>query len=668
MSKSIAELENKIDYERDNLIQMIKTWSPVELMFSVAVQARMACSNLNDTSIDNLAIARSAEYIQSLYSSYAIQTDQVEKRTISIKEIMDCIIRIYTSCTEYEHLYFESKFQCFPSEESQLLFQYESQLLKRVRGHRYTTFHNQFFNNLLKSHESEFRKLFGIGTKDIVRGILQLEKTLRTAVEDWFSLINKAFEKQYIPQLNKSSLLEKFNIKLVTNWPDELIKALSWEIGESKSFSTRAKYSGWPNVELPTQMRPFIMVGGEYYCFDYYTFVDNIYRAIAKAVVRLDSTYRWPDYQSIAAEEFAAKLITKLLAGATIYRNVFYRLNRSKKTTAESDIIAIYDNTIVFAEVKAGAYDYVAPIDDLDGHIKSLGKLMGDPAKQSMRAQENLLSSDEFNLYDSKGTLITTIDATKLKHSIRMAITVDNINTVASHIGQYQFVEGADNAICISLDELMVYSDLFDSPLVFLHFMFQRQQATKNTHLVTSDELDHLALYFRDPHYWRKGEGEENTTIFPSGFVQEIDEYYYSQQREIDRKNKPQPHIPALIVDILKVIDKSQSTNRVEVAMFLLDFNYEEREEFACCVGKMREKITSTRKCAYVYTCPIVDSKYPYAVFISAPGLPVYTARKEEEILSQKLSQDKYSACWIFTIRFKGVKIDKVDFKLLETV
>ena len=73
MAKSISELENEVDFERNNLVQMIDTWDPVDLMLQIAVQARYACSNLSDTSLDNLAVSRSAEYVQSLYSSYMTQ-------------------------------------------------------------------------------------------------------------------------------------------------------------------------------------------------------------------------------------------------------------------------------------------------------------------------------------------------------------------------------------------------------------------------------------------------------------------------------------------------------------------------------------------------------------------------------------------------------------------
>lgn len=663
MAKSISELENEVDFERNNLVQMIDTWDPVDLMLQIAVQARYACSNLSDTSLDNLAVSRSAEYVQSLYSSYMTQTRQDVKQVPFI-EITKCVIRIYKSCAEYEQLYFDSKFQHDSAKEKQLLFQYEAQLLKSVRGHRYTIFHNQFFKNMLKTHETEFRKLFGIGCDDVVKGILRLEKSLRTAVQMWFEAIEHAFEKGYIPQQDKNSLLEYFNVKLVTGWPEELIRALSWEMGECKSFTTRDRHPGWPDVELPTQMRPFIVIDNECYCFDYYSFIDNIYRALAKAISRLDKEYRWSDNQASAAETFAKDLISKLLSGAIIYQNAFYRLEGSKKTTAESDIIAIYDNTIIFAEVKAGAYDYVAPIDDLDGHIKSLNKLMGEPSKQSMRAQKSLLSTDKFTLYDSKGNSIDTIDTTNLKHTARLAITVDNINTVASHIGQYQFVEGADNAICISLDELMVYCDLFDSPLVFLHFLFQRQKAARNPKLVTSDELDHLALYLNYPQYSRKGEKEANAKLYSSGFTQELDDYYYSKQEGI-AKDKPHPQISAILSEILTVLNKSQTPDRVETANFLLDFSYEERKEFSSSVEELRKRIINSRKRACIYACPL-DSNLPYVVFTSVPGLLDYTDREKEEKLLPQLKQDHYTSCWIFTISFHGTKIKKFDSRLFQ--
>ena len=52
---------------------------------------------------------------------------------------------------------------------------------------------------------------------------------------------------------------------------------------------------------------------------------------------------------------------------------------------------------------------------------------------------------------------------------------------------------GIDSGIiAICLDDLDLYADYLNSPLTFLHYLKQRQAATKLNQLYLYDELDHL--------------------------------------------------------------------------------------------------------------------------------------------------------------------------------
>lgn len=75
---------------------------------------------------------------------------------------------------------------------------------------------------------------------------------------------------------------ELYDVKKVTGWSEELVKSLSWELGENDSFFTKTEFPGWPVQNLPVQRRPFIVIDGVSYCFDYYNLFDNIYRILQK--------------------------------------------------------------------------------------------------------------------------------------------------------------------------------------------------------------------------------------------------------------------------------------------------------------------------------------------------------------------------------------------------
>ena len=89
-----------------------------------------------------------------------------------------------------------------------------------------------------------------------------------------------------------------FDVREVTNWNQRFVKELSYSINEEDKFFTDYEFAGWPVIDLPIQKRPFIELNNNYYCFDYYSFMDNFYRVIQKMITRLDPNYSWSDKQT----------------------------------------------------------------------------------------------------------------------------------------------------------------------------------------------------------------------------------------------------------------------------------------------------------------------------------------------------------------------------------
>ena len=77
-------------------------------------------------------------------------------------------------------------------------------------------------------------------------------------------------------------------------------------------------------------------------------------------------------------------------------------------------------------------------------------------------------------------------------------VTLDGLTELAAQIQHLRKV-GIDvgDALVwtISLDDLRVYADIFENPLIFLHYVEQRMQAFGSEVIQCDDELDHLGLY-----------------------------------------------------------------------------------------------------------------------------------------------------------------------------
>ena len=207
--------------------------------------------------------------------------------------------------------------------------------------------------------------MFGLSAKNIIDGIEKLQYALSHGRFGALNKLGEMFEEfQSNDKENLESCIEKqrelgqdliskaFGIELnniigVTGWTEQFVKELSYECGQETSFFSHDEYAGWPAIDLPIQKRPFIKIDEQYYCFDYYSFIDNFYRAIQKTVTRLLPNYRWSAKQQNASETMVANIFEKILPGCRIYQNNFYPQNRSLKNMAENDLMVVYYDVII---------------------------------------------------------------------------------------------------------------------------------------------------------------------------------------------------------------------------------------------------------------------------------------------------------------------------------
>ena len=107
-----------------------------------------------------------------------------------------------------------------------------------------------------------------------------------------------------------------------------------------------------------------------------------------------------------------------------------------------------------------------------------------------------------------------------------------------------------NNLWSLSIDDLRVYADIFDNPLVFLHFVEQRIQASNSNDIKLDDELDHLGLYLRHNNYSlyakQLRESPLNHEISFTGYRDPIDIYFFSKLNN-DPLPSPKPDIPKRI-------------------------------------------------------------------------------------------------------------------------
>lgn len=296
---------------------------------------------------DNLP-SRPVEYLQSLIAStnntirLHVTDEDIERLAHQYLHDQEMLFEKATQYLMYRVLALEDD-----SETSCLVF--EAQMMHMVRGDRYRFLQLDYIRPLVSIHDSEFQKLFGVSADAVIDGFERLEKALSNGRLEGLAALRRLFEKagsadeadfSKIPEedlqaAEEASLeafsVHHFNVDRITNWPKAFMDALSFAPGEA-CFFEEGEMRYWPIVTLPIVDRPFIKLNGEFFCFDYYSLTDNFYRAVQKAILRLDPGYseQWQQRQKEASESMVESVFKEMLPGCISYADNYYG---SKKTS-----------------------------------------------------------------------------------------------------------------------------------------------------------------------------------------------------------------------------------------------------------------------------------------------------------------------------------------------
>lgn len=600
--------------------------------------------------LDSMAVARATEYIQSIYiANERCQPEVFDDPSELFFQISGDIEKLYQLVTIYYFTVGE-KYKESHSVDDKLLSEIiEAQMAFSIRGQRYQVFEHDYYRGLLEPHNDIFEKLFNTSAAEIIDGIEKLQYALSQGRMDPMNSLIDMFEKlgnsdeddalrilESQKEKGQALFSQSFGVELnnvckVTGWNKEFVEALSFGLGDCPDFFSDEEYSGWPVVDLPVQKRPFIEIDGNYYCFDYYSFSDNFYRAIQKAVSRLDSGYNWSTVQQQASESMTAGIFKSLLPACSVYQNNYYPVNKSLKQMYENDLIIQYYDVIIIVEIKAGSFVFTSPLTDFEQHIKSYKSLIENPENQCQRTYNYLVSNPIAQFYNEDKSEKTSIDMSKIEDVFMMSVTIDNINTFAARAEKLSFINSQCNAISVAIDDLMIYQDYFESPLFFLHFLKNRRDATAIKHLIPTDELDHLGMYIHHNCYAMYFEDTKTDRLNPVGFREDLDTYYNQKYHKQLNPIKPTQSIPVLFKKMISFLDKSDSNNRIRLSNYLLDFSTEAKDAFSSQVEGVFEHQNKTKRVTAVGTAGKDKYDLRYSCFVSEPGVKMISESEQQD-------------------------------------
>jgi preprotein translocase subunit SecA len=312
-------------------------------------------------------------------------------------------------------------------------------------------------------------------------------------------------------------------------------------------------------------------------------------------VCRLEPDYRqtWNDRQKTVSEELPFTYLKRILLGARVVRPVYYRWTTGNGPPQwyETDGILIYDDHLFVIEVKAGAFTYTSPATDLRSHIVSLRNLVLNPASQASRFIDYLKSAYEISICDASHREIGRLQRSDFRHVTACVITLDPFTELAArvqHLRKVGIDVGKRTVWVLSIDNLRVYADLFDNPLVFLHYVEQRMRAAKSELLNLNDEMDHFGLYITKNNYSQYAAelvGGQPTTLNLVGYSTPVDKYYDAVVRGA-APILPKQKMPQRLAEIVDFLANAVMPRRSELASFLLDAGADFRAELAAAIDQ----------------------------------------------------------------------------------
>jgi preprotein translocase subunit SecA len=235
----------------------------------------------------------------------------------------------------------------------------------------------------------------------------------------------------------------------------------------------------------------------------------------------------------------------------------------------------IYEDHLFIVEVKGGAFTYTSPANDLDAHLASLRTLLQAPARQGGRFAGFLESAPEVSIADAEHNEIAKLRRADFRHATVCTITLDAFTALAAraqHLAPLGIDVGQRPLWPLSLDDLRVYADLFDNPLIFLHFVEMRVRAGRSYKVDLNDEMDHFGMYITENNYAQYAEelSKNADKMSFDGYTTPVNEYF-SAVLVGDAPPKPRQKMPHRVAEIIDLLGTSDEPHRAELSSFILD-------------------------------------------------------------------------------------------------
>lgn len=650
LAKRYPEVVKEVDRLVEKIFSAVAVLPPSQLMQRAWYEFFISSRNISvesDVKEENATALRMIDYVQSVIA--ATPRGDPQKTELSDADwaaLRNDVATLYRKLNvEYPASYtahVKAAAEGYSEEMQELLVRAQLQWCN-VRGDYYQVHQVGVLSDLLRPQSDLIEAAYGITAETLVGEFNKIWRSLTFGLHDVMIAFNAAYietmdEVQRMiskdheaigsssfPELldiavrtlgHKKTLdaamqtmhgMALFDVGKITSLPRSFLDDFSWAPAQDTDFLAAGEMRGWPLRIQPIFRRPFLKLDGTYYCFDLHSLFDNFYRQMEKRIFQRSEQEKqtWISNRKEISETLPVEYFSRLLPGATILRELYYPLPAepgAAKKWCEADCVISYDDHIFIIEVKAGAFTYTSPANDLPAYVKSLQALVGAPGKQGQRFLRYLKSADEVEIYDARHKPVGKLRRGDYRSKTICAVTLDPFTDLAAraqHLNKFGVDVGDLPIWPLSLSDLCVYADVFVGPLDFLHYTEQRMRAAESQTLDLDDELDHLGLYLEHNNYAMHADelagGGENLQFH--GYRSAVDAYYASKLTENQEPTPPTQALPIRVRQIVDFLATRDQPHRSQIACYLLDLDGMWRAELSSFIDKELVEIQERGLC-----------------------------------------------------------------------
>jgi hypothetical protein len=487
-----------------------------------------------------------------------------------------------------------------------------------IRGKRYQVLEEEFFSYTLKPHDDVLKELYGIGAEGIAKEIQKVSDAARAGVQRSADTLAALMEESQDAAKKADSTLEDFfpslaeqrpeiaaqasqaihdlffggtfNLSKETGLPENLLSDLAYQPGEAVDFFDGGDFSGSPFKTLPARIKPLIQIGKDYYCTEPNFVRDASYRAIQRALITRKPEYKelWNTKQKHLSESAFSDIMSGHLKSAQILNDVYYPLANGQ--WAETDCVIVIDDVLIVLECKAGVEPLNPPAENMQGHLKSVERLLLSAYRQCTRFLGYLNSASQVPLYAKSLSggydEVLQVKSSALRNIFPIGLTLESFSPFSASIKELAEVvpiNGKHNFFALSIDDLMALKYILAGTGEFLHYLEVRQALAGMREVGLFDEMDHLGAYVSknrvDQTVKEMIEVENATFVALDGFDVDVIGPFF-QNPEFPNVQPRRQSYPERLLELLSALEQTGGPKWLAGDSFLRNMGSGGRDQF----------------------------------------------------------------------------------------